>query len=248
MRRKFLAGNLKMNGCSSSICELVDAITTRSKNFHDCDVVILPPYLYLNEVSLLLENSHLSLGSQNICQFNNGSYTGEISAEMISELGCDYVLIGHSERRNFFLETNNHILEKVKRALENNLTPILCVGETMEERAAGQTENIIMDQISSTHDYIGISQQEKIIIAYEPIWAIGSGKAASENDVQDVLSSIRRNLETIGDSVTLIYGGSVNPENAQAIFEQADVDGGLIGGASLDEKKFVELARLLQEV
>ena len=160
----------------------------------------------------------------------------------------DSVLIGHSERRNFFLETNNHILEKVKRALENNLTPILCVGETMEERAAGQTENIIMDQISSTHDYIGISQQEKIIIAYEPIWAIGTGKAASENDVQDVLSSIRRNLETIGDSVTLIYGGSVNPENAQAIFEQADVDGGLIGGASLDEKKFVELARLLQEV
>ncbi len=220
MRRKFLAGNLKMNGCLSSICELVDAITTRSKNFHDCDVVILPPYLY----------------------------TGEISAQMISELGCDYVLIGHSERRNFFLETNNHILEKVKRALENNLTPILCVGETMEERAAGQTENIIMDQISSTHDYIGISQQEKIIIAYEPIWAIGTGKAASENDVQDVLSSIRRNLETIGDSVTLIYGGSVNPENAQAIFEQADVDGGLIGGASLDEKKFVELARLLQEV
>ena len=147
-----------MNGCLSSICELVDAITTRSKNFHDCDVVILPPYLYLNEVSLLLEKSHLSLGSQNICQFNNGSYTGEISAQMISELGCDYVLIGHSERRNFFLETNNHILEKVKRALENNLTPILCVGETMEERAAGQTENIIMDQISSTHDYIGISQ------------------------------------------------------------------------------------------
>ena len=118
----------------------------------------------------------------------------------------------------------------------------------MEERAAGQPENIIMDQILSTHDYIGISQQEKIIIAYEPIWAIGTGKAASENDVQDVLSSIRRNLETIGDSVTLIYGGSVNPENAQAIFEQADVDGGLIGGASLDEKKFVELARLLQEV
>ena len=148
----------------------------------------------------------------------------------------------------FFLETNNHVLEKVKRALENNLTPILCVGETMEERAAGQTEKIIMDQISSTHDCIGISQQEKIIIAYEPIWAIGTGKAASKNDVQDVLSSIRRNLETTGDSVTLIYGGSVNPENAQAIFEQADVDGGLIGGASLDEKKFVELARLLQEV
>ena len=143
MRRKFLAGNLKMNGCLSSICELVDAITTRSKNFHDCDVVILPPYLYLNEVSLLLEKSHLSLGSQNICQFNNGSYTGEISAQMISELGCDYVLIGHSERRNFFLETNNHILEKVKRAKIPYIV-ILISGRPM----------IINKELDSSHAFV----------------------------------------------------------------------------------------------
>ena len=251
-RKPLISGNWKMNLNHFEAIQTVQklAYAIEKDDYEACDVSVHPPFTDLRSVQTVLQadNIPVSLGAQNVHQAEKGAFTGEVSAGMLDKLDVKYVIVGHSERRELFGETDEVVNAKATSVLQAGMTPIVCVGETLEERSEGRAQARVAEQLAGSLAGLKPEIVEDIVIAYEPIWAIGTGKAASENDVQDVLSSIRRNLETIGDSVTLIYGGSVNPENAQAIFEQADVDGGLIGGASLDEKKFVELARLLQEV
>ena len=237
-----------MNGCLTSISKLTESIVSRTSMLENCEIVLAPSHVYLDAVGKLLSNSHVSLSSQDISMFPSGAHTGEVSAEMVLDMGCRYAIIGHSERRLKYGETNKNILRKIFQALEHGIYPILCVGETKDEKADGKTIKVIQNQISQVFDYIGTELQENIIIAYEPVWAIGTGDNASANDIQNVLNAIRRSLGKLGSDSTLIYGGSINSENGATIFEQPDVDGGLIGGASLDGVKFSKLAQILQRI
>lgn len=246
MRKPFVAGNWKMHGSKAAIMGLVTGLNAQSGRAGNATVAICPPAIYIDYVTKCLSAGNISIGAQNIAQEAvQGAYTGETSAEMLKDLGCQYVILGHSERRAIYGETDALIAEKVKVAIESGLTPILCVGETLEEREAGQLESVISAQMNAVLDVVGIEGFQSTVIAYEPVWAIGTGKTATSAQAQEVhafIRSILANLDAeIAEGVIIQYGGSVKPNNAAELFSQPDIDGGLIGGASLNADDFMAI-------
>lgn len=249
MRKNIVAANWKMNGSQDLVDALVGGVKAGlSELDKGVEVVIIPPSLYLRDVQQVLASSDLKLGIQNVAQWNSGAYTGEVSAPMASDVGCDYALVGHSERRQLFAEDDAQVAEKVTRILAGGLVAIVCVGETLEEREAGRAEAVVAQQIRAALAGVTGEGWAKIVIAYEPVWAIGTGKTATAADAQGMHAMMRELLADMGapaDDVSLLYGGSVKPDNAADLFAQPDIDGGLIGGASLVAEDFVAICRAL---
>jgi len=244
MKRRFIvAANWKMNGNLSLIDSMTDKLLSVSLH-ENVDVVVCPSFPYLSLFAAKVNNlsNQFNLGAQNVSEYESGAYTGEVSTNMLEEMSVNYVIVGHSERRSIFKETSTHVADKVKQALSAGLTPILCVGESEAERAAEQTETVLAAQLQPVVDSIGIESFKRVVIAYEPVWAIGTGKTASPEMAQETHSFIRRFLaeldSEISESVSLLYGGSVNGANCSDLFAQPDIDGGLIGGASLKVEEF----------
>lgn len=248
LRKKIVAGNWKMN---KSVAEAQDLALDIKRELADCrevEVVLCPPFTALKVVGDMILNTVLRLGAQNMHWENDGAYTGEISARMLRDLYCRYVILGHSERRKYFHETDEMINRKVLAALAANLTPIVCVGETLEERDAGQAQTVVRRQGEGALIGLTPEQLKSVVIAYEPVWAIGTGRNATPEQAQAMHAEIRNLLGTLGssevaESVRILYGGSVKPGNAAELFQQRDVDGGLIGGASLDARSFVDIVK-----
>ena len=253
MNRKYLiAGNWKMNLTSDEAAELVREIVQTVGQQMDVEVVVCPPFTALSRVAPLLEGGTVKLGAQNMHPAANGAFTGEISAEMLRSHFASYVILGHSERRSIFGETDAFVNEKVQAAIKNQLKPILCVGESLEEREAGATLGVIERQLEGGLKDIDGETTAGIVVAYEPVWAIGTGKVATPEQAQEVHAFIRGWLESRYDKSTsqkmrLLYGGSMKPSNAQELLAQADIDGGLIGGAALDANSFIDLVTAARE-
>lgn len=246
MRKKIIAGNWKMNKTVAESIELVEELQRLHADQTAVDVVVCPPYTSLKSVSDILSNTQIHVGSQNISAEDSGAYTGEISHEMLKELYVRYAIIGHSERREYFQESDDLINRKVLKALEKKLKPILCVGESLEQRESGITEDVVEKQIRLGLRDINPDMYSDVVIAYEPVWAIGTGKTATAQQAQDVHYFIRCLIkEMVGldasNVVRIQYGGSMKPSNAEELLSQADIDGGLIGGASLDAVSFGSL-------
>jgi triosephosphate isomerase len=245
MRPKLVIGNWKMNGDQGAINRLVAELLAADGSSLP-ELGVCPPYLYLQMVGTGLEVSGIKLGAQNVCQFSNGAYTGEVSAAMLKDLRCDYVLVGHSERRHLFGESSQQVFEKALRLFEEGLTPVICVGETQQERENDITQRVIAEQIAPFLTKQGLPVLGKSVLAYEPVWAIGTGLSATPEQAQDVHSFIRRHLAVsvaaVAESIQILYGGSVKPANAEELFAMPDIDGGLIGGASLVAQEFLAIA------
>ena len=243
MRNKVIAGNWKMNKNISETADLVSGI--KNGNIPaNVEVIICPPFTSLETASTLIKGSAIKLGAQNMYFEESGAFTGEISADMLKSAGCEYVILGHSERRVIFKETDEVINKKIKKALSSGLKPIFCIGETLEEREKDITKNVIDTQV--TGGLSGISEEElkSIIIAYEPVWAIGTGKTASPEQAEEVHAFIRALIEKLyskaaADAIIIQYGGSVKPDNAKELLGQADIDGALVGGACLKADSFM---------
>ena len=252
MRRPVVAGNWKLNGTRKSVATLTQEIITGLGSTNDIDAILCPPFIHIAEVQELIQNSSLKLGAQNVSEQSAGAFTGEISADMLKEFSCGYAIIGHSERRTIYNESNDIIASKFKAASNAGLTPILCVGETLEQRENNQTENVIIAQLDSVINNVDIKMFDNAIIAYEPIWAIGTGKTASPSQAQDVHQLIRNRFSTINkalaDKLPILYGGSVKPSNSNELFSQPDIDGGLIGGASLNSEDFLAICAAAENI
>ena len=248
-RRRLIIGNWKMNGTRRSSIQLSEAITDGLSGVEiesetaGVDVVVCPPFVYLAEVSDALAGSHLSLGAQTLNEHNDGAFTGEVSAAMLLEFACHYVLVGHSERRQVLGETNRQTTDKFRTAAAAGLTPVLCVGETLEQRDAGETFTVIDEQLNAVVSVVGLDALAAAVIAYEPVWAIGTGDTASPAQAQAVHAYIRAYLGEAGRGTRLLYGGSVNADNAEGLFSETDIDGGLVGGASLDAGQFIAICQ-----
>ncbi|MBC7794555.1 MAG: triose-phosphate isomerase [Clostridia bacterium] len=246
-RRPLIAGNWKCNKTVHEALALVTELKNGLASVRDVDVVIAPPLTALWPVHQRLQDTNIGLAAQEVYYQDSGAYTGKVSAPMVKEAGCTYVIVGHSERRQLFHETNESANKRVKAVLRAGITPILCVGETLEEREAQQTESIVADQIEG--GIAGLSNDElaKIVIAYEPVWAIGTGKVATPRQAQDVHRLIRDRLRakhhTVGESLRLLYGGSVKPDNAKELIGEEDIDGALVGGASLNASDFIGIVK-----
>ncbi|MEE8357467.1 MAG: triose-phosphate isomerase [Anaerolineales bacterium] len=244
MRKPLIAGNWKMHKTEAEAISLVRKLIQGVKSQTAVDVLLCPPFTSLSQLHKLLVSSPILLGAQNISEQKEGAYTGEISAEMASEF-CSHVILGHSERRAIFHESDELINQKIQSALSVDLIPVLCVGELLEERESGEAANVISRQLQAGLKGIHLPDSEKLVIAYEPIWAIGSGKSASADDTGSLIGGvIRPTLAGIwGDDtsqkIRVLYGGSVNPGNARGFFSQAEIDGALVGGASLSADKFL---------
>ena len=244
-RQTLVAANWKMNGSLESIRILCEALKQGVSNETPAEVAVCPSFIYLSELSKQLTNTDIKLGAQNVSHLEEGAYTGEVSASMLVDYGCEYVIVGHSERRMFYHETDIRIAEKFCATQSKGMTPILCVGELLEERESNNTEQVIARQLDVVVDKVNIDAFSNAVIAYEPVWAIGTGKTATPEQAQEVHQFIRLRLarhdKTIADSIRILYGGSVNASNASRLFEMADIDGGLIGGASLIGKDFLSI-------
>jgi triosephosphate isomerase len=247
-RKYLIAGNWKMNKTATEAKELIKEIDVAVGQQTDVAVAVCPPFTALEAAASLLEDSNVQLGAQNMYPKAEGAYTGEISAVMLRDLYCSFVVLGHSERREYFCETDEFINEKVVAALESNLKPILCVGETLEHREAEKTLEVVGTQLRGGLKGVTEENADNIVVAYEPVWAIGTGKTATPEMAQEVHAYIRKLLvEQFGDAgnkVRILYGGSMKPENASELLDQADIDGGLIGGAALKSKSFAELVTI----
>lgn len=247
MRKPFVAGNWKMHGSQAFIADLVAGLNKGSAELTAVDMAVCPPSIYIAQTVDQID-SRIAVGAQNCAEEAvQGAFTGEISVEMIKDLGCQYVVLGHSERRSIYGETDAQVANKTAVVLDAGLTPILCVGETLEERESGTMETVIAAQLDAVISKVGIAAFEKIVIAYEPVWAIGTGKTASPQQAQDVHAFIRDKLgrlnRAVAEKVIIQYGGSVKPDNAAELFAQADIDGGLIGGASLNAEDFLAICQ-----
>ncbi|MBX9895456.1 MAG: triose-phosphate isomerase [Nitrosomonas sp.] len=247
MRRKLVAGNWKMHGSLVTNKQLLDDVIKGLNGVRDGDFAVCVPYPYLSSVKNLLQNTNIALGAQNVSQYEKGAYTGEISASMLNDFECRYVIVGHSERRALFGETSHIVAEKYVTVQKAGLIPILCVGETLEQREAGVTERIIEEQLTAVIDSAGIESLCKAVIAYEPVWAIGTGRTAEPEQAQDVHMFIRsfisRQNSNTAKELIVLYGGSVKANNAAQLFAMPDIDGGLIGGASLIASDFVAICQ-----
>lgn len=251
MRRKIVAANWKMNGSLELVHHLVPAIRDAVAALDNGpEVVIMPPSLYLSEVGAQLEGSGIATGVQNIARWQTGAYTGEVAASMAADAGCQYVLVGHSERRELFGESDEVISAKVMRVLESQLKAMLCVGETLDERDAGEAEAVVCGQLERALAEVSVSKAGSLVVAYEPVWAIGTGKTATAEDAQSMHKAIRGKLIELGlagNSIPVLYGGSVKPDNAAALFAKPDIDGGLIGGASLVAEDFIAICQAVNK-
>ncbi len=250
MRVPMIAGNWKMNTTVSEATELVNEMRQELDDIDNVDKLICPPFVSLAAVRELIKGSSIKLGAQNMYFEEKGAYTGEISPLMLAEL-CEFVIIGHSERRHYFNETGQIVNKKIQAALRVRLKPILCVGERLEEKEAGRTEEIVTEQIGSS--LAGIDALNGLIIAYEPVWAIGTGKAATSEQANETIGLIRRNVaklysEDIAQEVRILYGGSVTAANATELMSQPEIDGALVGGASLKASQFLSIVKQTAEI
>ena len=247
MRKTIVAGNWKMNASKESVNKLVMGILSGMSNVSS-EVVICAPFPYLSQVEALITHSQVRLGAQNLNTNMSGAFTGEVSADMIKDFGVQHVIVGHSERRSLHGETNTIVAEKVKAALDSGLIPLFCVGETLEQREAGETESVVAAQINTVADLVGIDAFLNIVVAYEPVWAIGTGVTASPEQAQEVHAFIRQLLANnnydVAQQTPILYGGSMNATNAKELIACADIDGGLIGGASLKPEDFLQICRV----
>jgi len=248
MRKPLIAGNWKMYKTLPEAQNLAKNIKIESHDLSDADVVICPPFTALAAVQEIIKDSDIALGAQNMYWKNKGAYTGEISPAFLVDLGCKYVIIGHSERRQHFKETDEEINKKIKVALEYGLIPILCVGETINEKERGETENIVERELTNALSGLKYDDIRNIIIAYEPIWAIGTGKTATPKIAEAVHKFIRSFIEKnykseVARELRILYGGSIKPDNIRGLMKEPDIDGGLVGGASLKAESFIEIAR-----
>ena len=250
-RKRIIAGNWKMN---KSVAESIDLASDIKRDLAECgdvDVVLCPPFTSLAAVGEVIDATCIKFGSQNMHWESEGAYTGEISANMLRSIYCHYVILGHSERRSYFGETDEVVNKKTKAALAANLIPIVCVGESLEERKSEQHEAVVKSQILGSLAGIDAADLKRIIVAYEPVWAIGTGEVATPEQAQDMHAFIRSVLaemadEDVAESVRIQYGGSMKPANAAELLSQPDIDGGLIGGAALEARSFIELVRIAQ--
>lgn len=245
-RKYFIAGNWKMNKTAAEATALIDAIKAKVGSQDKVDVAVCPPFTALDAASKALDGSTIKLGAQNMHFEAHGAFTGEVAADMLKEFSCTYVILGHSERREYFKECNCLINKKVKAVLANGMKPILCVGEKLEEREAGKTLDIVSEQTVKGLEGISKEDAKNVVVAYEPVWAIGTGKTATPAMAQEVHAAIRKVLADafgadVADSIQILYGGSMKPENADALLAEKDIDGGLIGGAALKADSFVAL-------
>lgn len=243
MRRPIVIGNWKMNGGTEFTQNLLKSLAEMWAGVHKAEVAVCPPYPYLALASQILQNTNVSWGAQDVSIHKNGAYTGEVAADMLVDFGCKYAIVGHSERREYHGESSELVAKKFQAAVDHSMVPVLCVGESLEEREKDKTFDVIGHQLMKVIDHCGLDVVAKGIIAYEPIWAIGTGKSATPDIAQDVHSYIREVLGPEGDQIRILYGGSVKPETAEALFEQKDIDGALVGGASLKAQDFIDICR-----
>ncbi len=243
MRRLFIAGNWKMNLNRGQSLSLVQSLVESLRGVSDVDIAVCPPAVYLGELGKALHATNIGLGAQNVNSKTEGAYTGEISCSMLKDVGCRYVILGHSERRAIYGETDSIVNEKLHAVLAAGLTPIVCVGETLEQREAGQTQQVVRSQCIGSLAGLTEDQMLKTVLAYEPVWAIGTGKTASPAQAEEVHKDIRSLLETqfsvgTAQKIIVLYGGSVKADNAQELLSEPNIDGALVGGASLKQDSF----------
>ncbi|MFY0665783.1 MAG: triose-phosphate isomerase [Natronospirillum sp.] len=242
MRQALVAANWKMNGTRAQVAELLAGFKA-GINAQACQVAVFSPAVFLSDVQQALQGSAIAWGGQNIHSAESGAYTGETSLGMLKEFGCQYVLVGHSERRTLFGETDALVAEKVAAALAAGVTPMLCIGETLEERESGVTAEVCRRQLKAVLDTVGVAGFNKLVVAYEPVWAIGTGKTASPEQAQEVHADLRAFLQDadaeMAKKIQILYGGSVKAASAAELFAMPDIDGGLVGGASLQIEEFV---------
>jgi triosephosphate isomerase (TIM) len=250
MRKKIIAGNWKMNKTFAEAQALATEVVTLAKAEvkNHARVVLCVPFPFLSSIKNIVSGSSVDVGAQNCSEHEAGAYTGETSAPMLSSMSIPYVIIGHSERRQYFGEDGKLLAKKVDVALKNNLTPIFCCGEPLAVREAGTHEALVKQQVEESLFHLSLDQIQKVVIAYEPVWAIGTGKTATSQQAQDMHAVIRKQLAskfgaTIANDISILYGGSVKADNAKELFACADVDGGLVGGASLKAREFIEIAK-----
>jgi len=248
MRRPLIAGNWKMNNNREESVELVSRLKEMISDSGQVEVVVAPPFTALGSVAEAIKGSPILLSAQNIFWEESGAFTGEISPSMLKDIGCRYAIIGHSERRQYFGETNETVNKRLKAALKASLIPIVCVGETLEEREAEKTFSVVEQQIKEGLNALSSNEMEKVVIAYEPVWAIGTGKTATPDQAQEVHQVIRQLIarifsEEIAEKIRILYGGSVKPDNVDQLMAQRDIDGALVGGASLKADSFARLVK-----
>lgn len=246
MRQSLVAGNWKMNGSREGVDHLLKAIKARASEV-TVELAVFPPYVFLEKTAEILKGTTITWGAQNVSHEQNGAFTGEISTSMLLDFQCRYVIVGHSERRMLYKEDNALVAAKFKAALGAGLQPILCVGETLEQREAGETLSTVSSQLDAVLSLVdNQANLSQAVIAYEPIWAIGTGKQASPEQAQAVHKKIREQCcalnQDLGNQIRILYGGSVKPDNAAGLLDMPDIDGALVGGASLDADKFLEIA------
>ena len=248
MRKVIIAGNWKLNKTALEAIALVTGFKRDLGDITEVDIVVCPPFVALSDAREVLTDSNIGLGAQNVYWEDSGAFTGEVSAPMLKDVGAQYVIIGHSERRQFFGETNQTVNKRIKSALKWGLTPIVCVGETLQEREANKTFSVIQQQCEESLAQFTVKEMEKMVLAYEPVWAIGTGKTATPQQAQEVHKFIRGILAKMFGSETaanirIQYGGSVKPENTAELIAQEDIDGALVGGASLQHDSFVKIVK-----
>lgn len=242
MRRKLIVGNWKMHGNKTAIADLLTGLAVALPEFGAVDIAVCPPFPYLLWAQKHLQKG-IALGAQNVCTDERGAFTGEVAASMLVDCHCHYVIVGHSERRQLYGETDTVVVRKALQLLEHNLCPIVCVGESLSVREAGQTLSVIGAQLEALRSQLTTDQLQRCVIAYEPIWAIGTGRTATPEQAQEVHAFIRASLGDIAQGMRILYGGSVKADNAATLFLQPDIDGGLIGGASLNAEEFAAICR-----
>lgn len=251
MRRPLIAGNWKMNTDHASAVALAEGVAQGAGDVENADLLVCPPAIYLESVAKALDSSPVALGAQNMYAEPNGAFTGETSAAMLTDVGAEFVILGHSERRNVMGETDAMVNKKTLAALEAGLIPIVCVGELLEQREAGKTADVIATQFAGSLAGLSGEQVLKIVVAYEPVWAIGTGKVATPEQAEEVHADLRRLLSEsyngeIAEKVRILYGGSVKPDNAAELMSQPNVDGALVGGASLKTDDFLGIAKAIK--
>ena len=247
LRHKLLVGNWKMHGTLPETHKLLVQLTEAGASFERVEIVVCPPYTSLFVAKQELENSHIKLGAQNCYIGREGAFTGEISTAMLVDVGCEYVILGHSERRQFFGESDALVAQKTHAAIDAGLIPIVCIGETEEQKENHQTESVLSHQLRQSLNSITRADAGKLLIAYEPVWAIGTGKTAATSQAQETHAFIREELRkkfgSVANDMRILYGGSIKPENAEALFREPDIDGGLVGGASLNATSFLSIIK-----
>ena len=247
MRQPLVAGNWKMNGSRAGVVDLLDGIKAGMGDVNTAEVAVCPPFVFIPEAAARLQGTAVAWGGQNLSTHGSGAYTGEVAASMLTDFGCKYVIVGHSERRTFYGEDDAVVAEKFEVARKAGLVPIFCVGETLEEREAGATEAVVARQLDAVLDRFGAQTLGVGVIAYEPVWAIGTGRTATPEQAQDVHAFIRGRIlakdAAVAAGVRILYGGSMKPDNAAELMAKPDIDGGLIGGASLKASDFLAICR-----